>query len=58
MVKAKAKDITRIGHVCDCPKGSPSPGYVIQVPKLHDKNCHVRRMLAEISYSKGDMLNN
>jgi len=57
-MKAKAKDITRIGYTCDCPLGSPKPGHVIQVPKLHERNCHVRRKLAEISFSKGDMLNN
>jgi hypothetical protein len=57
-MKAKAKDITRIGYCCDCPLGRPKQHWVVLVPSLHEKNCHVRRKLAEISYTKGDMLNN
>jgi hypothetical protein len=57
-MKAKAKDITRIGYVCDCPLGSPKQHWVILVPSLHERTCHVRKALAEMSCTKGDVLNN
>ena len=46
------------GYVCSCEKGSPNPGYVIRVPSLHEKHCHVRKKLAKESFEAGVTLNN
>jgi hypothetical protein len=55
MTQAKAR--AELDYICGCPLGSPRPGYVIWVPRLHSKSCYIRKKLAEISYTEGDMLN-
>ena len=46
-----------VGYICSCKQGSPRPNYVILVSSLHNKDCRVRKALAEMRYSEGDILN-
>jgi hypothetical protein len=52
-VLAKQHKTNKPGYICDCELGSPEPGRVILVSKLHSRKCHVRRKLADSSYIVG-----
>lgn len=52
-VLSRKPNTNKPGYICDCERGSPEPGRVILVSKLHSRDCHVRRKLAGGDYTIG-----